>query len=377
MKDYLFILGRDIELGLLELVSYLSSYNIKFNIKKIAKNVLLISIDNFNPKILINILGGTIKIGEVISYGKNIYDDLDKINFEITGNKINYSLSAYNNPQSLAKVNDYFKKRFRNEGIKFSLKIFVSSDSPKKIKLEEKDGMDIILFSNYIAKTIALSNPISYKLFDQKPENDFLKSTSVRLSKILINLSQIKENDYMLDPFCGIGSIMQQALIRNINVTGIDNDQKSIYQTKKNLDWTSSKFKIKSSYKVIFGDSQKASKFLNNEKFNAVVTEPYLGPYIKKTLTKFQALKISEELEKLYQNFFRSLKPNLKRNSIIVIILPEFRTREREIIKLNINNIINNQYLIYSPYEKITIPIKFYGINKKIIRSIYILKNKY
>ena len=374
MKKYIFVLGRDRDLSYLELLSYFRSRNINYSSLYDKNNISIFSLPDIDFKKMINTLGGTVKIGEVISEGEEITADLDKINIDIEGNKINYSLSIYNNSQLGNKVNEYFKSRFRDEKIKFVSKIFVNQDSPRKLNKKTTPSLDIILCSNYIAKTIALSNPIEYKEFDKRPENDFLKSTSVRLAKILINLSQAKEGQTILDPFCGIGAILQQAILMDFNVIGIDFDNNSVNQTNKNLEWIKNRFKRKNSFNIIHGDSRRISSLVHKESFSAVVTEPYLGPYIKNTLSKDQAIRLVNELEELYSKFFKELNKIIHPNSLIVIIMPKFRTKEKQIIKVNMDKIIGNSFRFYSPYEKIATPLEFFGINKKIIREIYIIR---
>ena len=54
-----------------------------------------------------------------------------------------------------------------------------------------------------------------------------------RLAKILINLSEVKDEEILLDPFCGIGVILEEALLQNINVIGIDKDKKAVDRCKE------------------------------------------------------------------------------------------------------------------------------------------------
>jgi tRNA G10 N-methylase Trm11 len=374
MKKYIFVLGRDRNLSYLELLSYFQSRNINYSLVYDKENISIFSLPEIDFKKMINKLGGTIKIGEVISEGEDLISNLDRFNIDIDGNKINYSLSLYNNSQIGKKINEYFKLRFRDEKIKFVTKIFINQDSPRKLNKKTTPSLDIMVCSNYIAKTIAISNPIEYKEFDKRPENDFLKSTSVRLAKILLNLSQAKEGQTILDPFCGIGAILQQAILMDFNVIGIDFDNNSVDQTNKNLTWTKAKFKTKNFFKITFGDSRRISSLVHKGSFSAVVTEPYLGPYIKNTLSKDQAIRLISELEDLYSRFFKELNKIIQKDSFIVIIMPKFRTKEKQIIKVNMDKILGNSFRFYSPYEKIEIPLEFFGINKKIIREIYILR---
>ncbi len=50
MKDYIFILGRDSGLTILELVAYFQKRNIAFSIKEISEQTMTVSVDEkFDP----------------------------------------------------------------------------------------------------------------------------------------------------------------------------------------------------------------------------------------------------------------------------------------------------------------------------------------
>ena len=94
-----------------------------------------------------------------------------------------------------------------------------------------------MIYKKLIAKTIAVSNPLELKERDLgRPAVDYMKSISIRLGKILINLSKTKESQTLIDPFCGSGTILQEAMLNDINVIGLDVDKISVDQTKLNLE---------------------------------------------------------------------------------------------------------------------------------------------
>ena len=377
INDYLFVLGRDIELGKAEVFVLLHSMNIEYKISFQKERILVLSIkNNVDTNYLINRLGGTVKIGRIISVNSNLEQDLRKI--EIPDNKkIQFSLSVYNNSQLATRVKEIFGNILKDEHIKFTYKTFVNSESPKKLHKTGYGIIDLVVFSYYVALTISVSDPRAYKLLEERPENDFLKITSTRLAKILINLSGAKENQTLLDPFCGIGAILQNAMLIKLNVIGIDNDKQSVMQTRKNLEWTKKRFNLKNNFKIIEGDSRNINRHLEKNFVDIVVTEPYLGPYIRKTLSLKEARKLCNELESLYSKFFESLKYVIKDNSRVVFIAPRFKTKESKLCGLDMGRVFGKLY------RQIEIPhlnknsITFYGINKKIIREIYIIVSNY
>ncbi|HXU94809.1 MAG TPA: DNA methyltransferase [Candidatus Nitrosotalea sp.] len=57
----------------------------------------------------------------------------------------------------------------------------------------------------------------------------------LKLSRCIVNLSQLKEGDTLLDPFCGTGTILLQANSMGIKSIGIDYDEIMCKITRKNL----------------------------------------------------------------------------------------------------------------------------------------------
>lgn len=57
----------------------------------------------------------------------------------------------------------------------------------------------------------------------------------LKLSRCIVNLSQLKEGDTLLDPFCGTGTILLQANSMGIKTIGIDYDKIMCKITRKNL----------------------------------------------------------------------------------------------------------------------------------------------
>ena len=374
---YLFIFGRDPRISKYELESYLKTKNIPYELILFSKNIAVVELKYINFKI--EDLGGTVKIAEVISESSNLDEieyDLNNIEFYIgTKNKLNYYITAYNR-EILSFLEDYLKYYFKKQRIKAVYKKpkheTIEAEPSQLIKKNIiEEGLEIITFKNYIAKTISVYNPFDLKKRDLgRPEKDFLKSISIRLAKIIINISNVKENQILLDPFCGTGIILQEALLKKINVIGSDKDMDSIKQSKKNLEWLEKNYKISAKYKLINTDCSYLMKYLKKSSINAVVTEPYLGPYLLKLPRINEALKTISELNKTYDNLFNQLNQSLTKEGTIVFITPIFKTMEGRIIPLNILNILNKyNFEIIEKFE--------YSPKKsKILRVINIIKRK-
>jgi len=327
---YLFILGRNVELSVAELKSFFEKEKINYKIISLVSNGILIETLKNLPEKIIEKLGGTISIGEVLAEGSSeqIFRELDKQNlYSGTSNKLNYVIYDFNS-KIFDDVHLYLKHRFKEERMKATEKKLTGN-----IKLQSGEfapnlasnliGQQYFIFENNFGRIIETCNYEKIEKRDMgKPVRRESLSISPRLAKILINLSQVKENETLLDPFCGIGTILQEALLQNIKVIGIDNDKTAIESAKTNLKWFNFSDKY---YKLINEDSSK----IKIQNVDAIATEPDLGELQKKIPNEEKAKQIISGFEKLMVNVIKNLKKNVKGK--IVLTSPLVKTKAKKI----------------------------------------------
>ena len=354
MHDYLFILGRDPELSALEIKAYLNRKDIEHSLKEHNDSVCLMSLkEGIKTDNIIKDLGGTVKIAVEL----NSLDDI-----VIEKNKISYGVTQIKCDSS--KLLKQLDERFREERVK-AVRRYGSMHEIPPSKSKHLD-IEIILYKSRIFRVVSVSNPKEYKSRDaNRPAFDPLKETSIRLAKILVNLSEAKKE--VMDPFCGTGTILQEALLMGYSVIGIDT---SINDAKRNIDWIGNDYSKKA--RLLRGDARKVSNYVRE--VEAIVTEPYLGPYIRRTLEKNEALKIRSELERLYFAFLNEASKIVRGR--VVMIAPRFRTRGGE-VALNFDSIISKTgFRKANVLKGIEIPIVYRYKTSKIERLIYVLEKR-
>ncbi|MCK9595903.1 hypothetical protein M0R19_01835 [Candidatus Pacearchaeota archaeon] len=304
---YLFILGRNIELSVAEIKSFFKKEEIEFKILSLISNGLLVETDKKLENI-VNKLGGTVSIGEVLA--KSI-KELDKQELYLgTSNKLNYVLFNFDG-NNFDDWKLYLKERFRKEGLKATEKKITGNIKLQNGEFVPKVSSNLIneqyfVFQNNFGRIIENTNAEEIEKRDmQKPVRRQELSISPRLAKILINLSQVKEDEILLDCFCGIGTILQEALLQNIKVIGIDKDKQAIHNARLNLNWFGFD---KENYKLINDDSSIA----RISQVEGIATEPNLGELQKKIPSPEKAKEIVSGFEKLMIDVLRNLKTNVR-----------------------------------------------------------------
>jgi len=303
---YLFILGRNPELSLAELRVALG-----ISLSGVSKkeNAVLIELPSKLDETFIEKLGGTIAIGEVFASGEleGVIFDLDKRNLYMgTKNKLNYILWDFTDRSSIARISEYLKKRFRSEKLKATEKkisgFIKTQDGKVVVNLSSSRQIEeqfFIFKKTGNEKGYAFGKVVQRCNYDDLEKRDMEKpirrselSISPRLAKIMINLSGVSAGEVLLDPFCGIGVILFEALLQGIDVIGVDNNKDAVEGSKRNLKWGN--FPL-DSYRLILGDSRRVKV----GKFDMIVTEPDLGEILRKVPQKTKAESILNGFEGL------------------------------------------------------------------------------
>jgi tRNA G10 N-methylase Trm11 len=309
---YLFILGRNVELSTEEIKAFLEREKINFRIISKISNGILIETERI-LRGFIDRLGGTVSIGEVLTSGEfeKITGDLEnKPLHNAKKNKLNYVIFNFNGKE-YERIAFYLKNRFRKEGLKATEKKItgrISLQGGEEVSKVSSNLIDeqFFVFENNFGKIIEETDYEKIEKRDMgKPVRRNELSISPRLAKIMINLSQVREGQTLLDPFCGVGTILQEALLQKINVIGIDKDRKAIDCSELNLKWFNFS---KNNYRLIKDDSAR----IKIPDIDAIATEPDLGELQKRMLTEEKAKEITGNFEKLIVDVLRNLKKNVK-----------------------------------------------------------------
>ncbi|MDO8537872.1 MAG: DNA methyltransferase [archaeon] len=391
MQKYLFVLGRNPELSIMETSSFLISNNYKYRIVSFNKQAAIIELETKNIQEIQQKLGSIVKIGkiliETIFEKETFKKELNKIDL-IKQKKFFYAINNFSTSHNIANyLKDYLKKRFKEEKTRAVLKhgkheVFANPSQVLSWKLIES-GTDFLVYTFekkiFFAITITSSNPKELEQRDNgRPAQKPLQAVSIRLAKILVNLSKAKEGDTILDPFCGIGTVLMEAMNSGKNAVGVDKDAEMIESAKKNLNWFRKQYNNSMNYKLALGDSSRLSSLVQKNEIDAVATEPYLGPLISILPSEERTKKLVSELERLYSSMFSELGKILKKDSIVVIILPQliansnkrFRVREQVFYSHGFRNF----HII--PELKEHNPYLYRDEESKIERLIYVLRKQ-
>ncbi len=372
---YFFIFGRHPLLSLAELKAYLEkeySGEFEYGFADDHSACIVETGQEINIEKTITDLGGTVKIGifkSLVVSPKSLVNERNNSNKEKLNRKIfdeiydlitkigkadgkfSFGISVYGTDEiSIKHLGMDVKAALKEKGISArwvaSKEKNLSSVVVSTNHLLDKGAEFIVVKSgdgSYIGKTAAVQpfRELSFRDYGRPTRDDYSGMLPPKLAKMMINLAGAKNNSAILDPFCGSGTILTEALLMGYeNLIGADISEKAVNDTRSNIEWTIDNSK---STRLVIGKSKREiqssklklyksnifdlGKVISNHTIDAIITEPYLGPQ----RGKHDINGTKRELEKLYSQAFRVFEKILMPSGKIVIVWPVLLKDERKI----------------------------------------------
>lgn len=219
-------------------------------------------------------------------------------------NSIDFGVSAYG-----AKLPDLgqIKKNLADAGIKSRFVLPREGTELSSVVVKKQKLVEFLIAGGFTAKTIWVQDFESWNRrdYDRPAVEAHIGMLPPKVARMMVNISQ---KFSIHDPFCGVGTIVAEAAVLGLNVSGSDIDPDQVARTQKNLEWLGRKAE------VFVCDARKISHKV--KPVDAIVTEADLGPNDR---VKNYELRI-KQLHKLYLECFQSWKGMAKK---IVIALPD------------------------------------------------------
>jgi len=413
----LLILGRQPELGIAELESLYGADKIKV----ISSNVVLLDVD---PCLLaFDRLGGSIKFAKVLTKlettnWREIEDFIIKVSpdqtLKMPAGKMTLGLSLYGFNQSA--------KNIINTGIKIKREIQKTDRSVRLVpnqaselnsaqvihnKLTRPNGWELLFIKSYgvtyVAQTVKVQDIKSYSLRDRnRPYRDSrIGMLPPKLAQIIINLASgllpeelrlsvcdIPEDEIIpitdqektiLDPFCGTGVILQEALLMGYKVIGSDIDPRMIDYSKKNLDWLTIKIKRLNQTKNYSKDNIFVGDAINTKwpKFDFIASETFLGKPMSSSFTNEQIAHEINICNTTIKSFLKNLLNNLDKDSRLCLAVPAWQVSRNQFKHLSLIDQLDDLGYNQLSFKSINTKELIYIRPDQIVaRQLLVLKRK-
>ncbi|MEX0932229.1 MAG: DNA methyltransferase [Candidatus Saccharimonadales bacterium] len=191
-------------------------------------------------------------------------------------------------------------------------------------------GLVVSVASNkaYIGRTRDVQNIESYTLRDRgRPKRDAkVGMLPPKLAQIMLNLANPSPNSTVLDPFCGTGVVLQEALLMGFSAIGGDIDSRMVEYTQTNLDWGRRQFEFSGNFKVSLGD---ATKTKWKVPIDAVVSEIDLGPPHFNMPPILEIKKLQKDADKLIGDLLENLADQLEPGTPLCLAIPAWSYKDK------------------------------------------------
>ena len=307
---YLAILGRQPKISLAELEALFP------HVQPIANHLATLDAKTTN----INRLGGTLKLAIKLDQ-----KPLDFLSSLPTG-KITLGISDYSNHASrksaeleALKLKKILVRHGRSVRVvesraatlstATSLHNGLSGQNPRKV--------EFIKVGNDWYRVIGVQDIDAYAKRDQaRPARDAkVGMLPPKLAQILINLcGPLPLGSRILDPFCGTGVALQEALLMGYTAYGTDINERMVEYSERNLKY----FDFKN-YKVEIGD---ATTFKWERPIDAVACEGYLGRPMSQIPTDIKLKEQKQICSQIILGFLRNLSEQIQPGTPVTIAAP-------------------------------------------------------
>lgn len=355
------ILGRQPTIGIGELESIYGDQNLQV----LWPHACLIDTEKMN----VSHFGSILKTGEVVLEIDSI--DWRKISekifnlfvsdFSDSKNKITLGISVYNSkiePSEIQKTASIIKQKLKQTEV--SVRVIPSKTAAlstavshnNKLGLSDNKIEIIVIIKNnkaIVAISEGAQNITAYAKRDQnRPKRDaFVGMLPPKLAQTMINLAVgpnqpqiwLQNRDFakidgkipkLLDPFCGTGTVLQEAILKGFTAYGSDLNPKMVDYTKENIKWLEKSFRPHGK----FGSVETADATTNTwdyaNNLSSVVCETYLGQPFSAPPSPQKLAEVRENCNKIISNFLKNLASQIPEGTQICIAIPAWRQKNGE-----------------------------------------------
>ena len=303
-------------------------------------------------------LGGSQKVGLVTKQLPTL--DWHHVAKEITthyssqwqnvSGKITLGISAYGfsvSAREVQKIGLILKSSLKRHGV--SVRLVPNTDaalstatshhnklglSPNKVELIIVRGEN----STIVAESTGAQNITALAARDRgRPRRDaFVGMLPPKLAQMMINMA-VGDNGNsslrVLDPFCGTGVVLQEALLMGYSAYGTDLAEKMIRYTRDNLTWLIETHHLNTSVAPELAEGD-AMTYQWHKPINAVVTEAYLGQPFSAPPSPAKLADVQKNCNHIIESFLRNLSTQLASNTPVVLAVPAWRGLDGELTHL-------------------------------------------
>ena len=198
-----------------------------------------------------------------------------------------------------------------------------------------------------------------------------------KLAHLMLTLAlkcESYQSGWILDPFCGSGTVLLEASVHGCQSYGTDIADDMVNASQKNAEWLAHMSLAHGEIVVEPGDAT-THQWKLKEPITAVVSEGYLGPPLKTYPRAPQLTKIKSEVNSLMKKFLKNIHPQLKPGTPVVVALPAWHKKD-SVTRLPLVDEIDKLGYTRRDFEHTRGPLIYHREKQVVGRDILVLVRK-
>ncbi len=335
MNQSLALLGRQPALGIAELESLYGSSALH----PIGRQAVVI--DMAPNDIAFNRLGGTIKLAKVLTrletadwrkivqyIVRTLPEHLDyipegkiRLGLSVDGLQVSHK----DLQRSGLEIKKVIKQAGRSVRLVPNTDHILNSAQTLHNQLTGPTGLEFLIVrdreTTLLTQVTHVQDISAYAARDQKrPKRDArVGMLPPKLAQIIVNLANPGEGEIVLDPFCGTGVILQEALLMGRYAYGTDLEPRMIEYTQENLKWLVGP----TEQKLAVGDATNTTW----ESFDVIAAETYLGRPFSSEPDAATLQQVMSDVHVIHKKFLQNLAGQTKPGFRACLAVPAWITR--------------------------------------------------
>lgn len=355
MREYLLVVRRNPRLAEAEIDGYLAARRVPHEVGDVAATHVVLRSDDFKPAKAAEELGASVKIAELLAHwdveeAQRLAKSerplpLDHLGEFYDVRTVGVSLYADKGgpPRGVAEaLRDLAARQVADlitSQTKKKVGVVIGEDpeegttafSPRESRRKgfHEDNVEVVVTAGpegvRVGRVVGVCDQAA---FDRRgvdrpsKPGGWIYGMAPPLARCLVNLARARPGATLLDPFCGIGTVLQEAMLLGVNVVGSDVDPEAVRSAEANLKFVQKEFPgPKGSFRLSARDARETG--LKEASVDCVATEPFLGPGFQKRPSREEANRVLGNLRPLFAGSLEEMARVLRPGGSATIVFPE------------------------------------------------------
>ncbi len=348
---YFFILGKHPALSIAEIQAVFMREGIPATVSRSSSEAMVVETTARIDEEFFYGLGGSVKFGEVVvaSSREALRGRLVHVLKQIRlPSKFIFGFSIYSLEdgvstgklrRDLARIGIEIKKELKGLGpVRF-----VTSREPtlSSVVIQTNHATELVVLQGpetlLIGKTLAVQQfaDLSFRDYGRPGRSARSGMLPPKLARMMINLAQCSRDQMLLDPFCGSGTVVTEAMLMGYQqMIGSDIDAAAVRATNENVAWVRAQYPEETAHakvQTFVLPAQEIATRLTKRSLRAIVTEPTLGPPRTGREPRGVLESRARELVSLYSSALNQFSKILAPRGRVVMVIPTFAAKPKPV----------------------------------------------